>query len=102
VLTFSGKRPIVAFGDITRALDKLRWRQGWTFHDFRGTAATKLWQNMAPHVIEATLGHAQAHCGGVQRAPLPGRVPAGAEGVVGRYSRRLAERQRHQIRETGS
>jgi integrase len=59
VLTFNGRRPISAFDNCKERIDKLSGVSGWTFHDLRRTAATRLGEmGFAPHIIEAVLGHA--------------------------------------------
>jgi integrase len=63
VFTFNGRRPITSFDHCKIKIDKLSGIKGWTLHDFRRTAATRLAEmgggrRFPPHVIEAVLGHA--------------------------------------------
>src|SRR5262249_34289371 len=58
VFTWTGRAPIKGFSTAKRRLDDLSGVRGWTFHDFRRTAATRLAElGTAPHVVEAVLGH---------------------------------------------
>jgi integrase len=63
VFTFNGLRPITAFDHCKIKIDKVSGIKGWTLHDCRRTAATRLAEmgggrRFPPHVIEAVLGHA--------------------------------------------
>jgi integrase len=66
VFSVRGRKPITAFGSAKERLDGLcgskEWALGWTFHDFRRSAATWLANEQGggfqPHIIEAVLGHA--------------------------------------------
>jgi integrase len=66
VFSVRGGKPIASFGSAKERLDGLcgakEWALGWTFHDFRRSAATWLANEQGggfqPHIIEAVLGHA--------------------------------------------
>lgn len=54
--------PLANWDKSTKQLFTATGTAGWTRHDLRRTAATKMGQmGVAPHVIESALGHANVH-----------------------------------------
>ena len=62
-----GKRPLQAFGDLKRSIDKLvPDLRPWVFHDVRRTVATRMCDiGIAPHIVEAVINHVSGHKAGV-------------------------------------
>lgn len=62
----AGARPIQNFADIKAKIDTLSDTSGWTFHDMRRTAASRMAKlEIPPHVIEAVLNHSSGTVSGV-------------------------------------
>ena len=62
ISTTGGERPISGFSKAKARIDKYlaekRFDEPWVVHDFRRTMATHMERiGIAPHVIEACLGH---------------------------------------------
>jgi integrase len=66
-LVFPGERGVFSGWSKSKArLDRRGGVTGWTLHDLRRTAATRIAElGVAPHVIEAVLNHASGHKAGV-------------------------------------
>jgi integrase len=61
-----GQNGFGGFAAAKKRLDKASGVTGWTLHDLRRTAATKMADlGVQPHVIEACLNHASGHKAGV-------------------------------------
>lgn len=64
--TTAGSRPIQNFSDTKARIDGLSGVSGWTFHDLRRTAASRLAQlEIPPYIIEAVLNHSSGTVSGV-------------------------------------
>jgi integrase len=66
-LVFPGERGVFSGWSKSKArLDRWGGVTGWTLHDLRRTAATRMAElGVAPHVVEAVLNHASGHKAGV-------------------------------------
>ena len=61
-----GEAGFSGFGKAKERLDEASGVTGWTLHDLRRTAATRMADlGVQPHVIEAILNHISGHKGGV-------------------------------------
>jgi len=64
--TTEGKKPIAAFGQIKKKLDKIVEIEPWRFHDLRRTVATNLAKvGVPPQVLAAVINHSQKSVQGV-------------------------------------
>lgn len=62
----AGKRPMQNFADVKAKLDSLSGVSGWTFHDLRRTAASRMAKlGVMPHIIEVVLNHSSGALSGV-------------------------------------
>lgn len=66
-LIFPGERGVFSGWSKSKArLDRRSGVSGWTLHDLRRTAATRMNElGVAPHIVEAVLNHASGHRAGV-------------------------------------